>query len=94
MPTNLVPWTPLGFFTNAADLLLRSQVFVYTNYVTNAAGVYYPSNYLLATFGITNIPVYNATNPGVCYNEQVPSHVTVGREYLRRREPCILDRLQ
>jgi hypothetical protein len=74
MPTNLVSWTPLGFFTNAAELLLRSQVFVYTNYVTNFPGflgVYYPSNYLLATFGITNIPVYVATNPGIVYNEQV-----------------------
>jgi hypothetical protein len=75
MPTNLVPWTnTLGFFTNAADLLLRSQVFVYTNYVTNLVNgtiVYTPSNYLLATFGITNIPVYVSTNPGVRYNEQI-----------------------
>jgi hypothetical protein len=74
MPTNLTNWTPLGFFTNAADLLLRSQVFVYTNYVTNLVNgtlVYTPSNYLLATFGITNIPVYAPNNPGVVYNEQV-----------------------
>jgi hypothetical protein len=78
MPTNLTNWTPLGFFTNAADLLLRSQVFVFTNYVpvTNlvngtAVVVYAQSNYLLGTFGITNIPVYNATNPGIVYNEQV-----------------------
>ncbi len=80
MPTNLVRWTnALAFFTNAADLLLRSQVFVYTNYVlaTNLVNghpviAYYPSTtYALATFGITNIPVYNATNPGICYNEQV-----------------------
>jgi hypothetical protein len=78
MPTNLVPWTPLGFFTNAADLLLRSQVFVYTNYVpvTNIVNgqpqlVYTPSNYLLGTFGITNIPVYAPGNPGIIYNEQV-----------------------
>jgi hypothetical protein len=74
MPTNLTNWTPLGFFTNAADLLLRSQVFVYTNYVpvtNNNILVYVPSNYILATFGITNIPVYAANNPGIIYNEQV-----------------------
>jgi hypothetical protein len=82
MPTNLVSWTNaqnngLNFFTNAADLLLRSQIFVFTNYVTNnGTGQYYvpvntPSNYILTTFGITNIPVYNSTNPGIVYNEQV-----------------------
>jgi hypothetical protein len=79
MPTNLVPWTPLGFFTNAADLLLRSQVFTFTNYIyTNytlpngsVAYGYIPYNYLLATFGITNIPVYSPGNPGIVYNEQV-----------------------
>jgi hypothetical protein len=79
MPTNLVHWTPLGFFTNAADLLLRSQVIVYTNYVTNnpviyptyPLNAYVPSNYIVQTFGITNIPIYNATNPGITYNEQV-----------------------
>ena len=87
MPTNLVPWTPLGFFTNAADLLLRSQVFCFTNYLTNIFGqvvyatntlglpqpvqVAAPSNWIYATFGITNIPVYVATNPGVHYNEQI-----------------------
>jgi hypothetical protein len=74
MPTNLMRWTPLGFFTNAADLLLRSQVYTFTNYVTNYPGfpgVFYPSNYLLATFGITNIPVYVSTNPGIVYNEQI-----------------------
>jgi hypothetical protein len=87
MPTNLTNWTPLGFFTNAADLLLRSQVFCFTNYVTNIFGqmvyatnnlglpqpiqVAAPSNWIYATFGITNIPVYVSTNPGVRYNEQI-----------------------
>jgi hypothetical protein len=80
MQTNLVRWTnALAFFTNAADLLLRSQVFVYTNYVLatnivngrNVIGYYPSTSYALATFGITNIPVYNAANPGICYNEQV-----------------------
>jgi hypothetical protein len=70
MSTNLVAWSPIAFFTNAADLLLRSQVFVYTNYVTNGNG-FNPSNMACLTFGVTNIPVYNATNPGIVYNEQV-----------------------
>jgi hypothetical protein len=87
MPTNVVPWTPLGFFTNAADLLLRSQIFAFTNYLTNILGQYVyvtngssgvqyavtpaPSNWIYATFGITNIPVYMSNNPSVCYNEQI-----------------------
>jgi hypothetical protein len=83
MPTNLTNWTPLGFFTNAADLLLRSQLFAFTNYLTNSLGQYVtnnlgqyvqanaPSNWIYATFGITNIPVYVSTNPGVRYNEQI-----------------------
>ena len=83
MPTNLAPWTPLGFFTNAADLLLRSQVYAFTNYLTNSLGQYItnsygqyvqanaPTNFIYATFGITNIPVYVSTNPSVRYNEQI-----------------------
>ncbi len=83
MPTNLTNWTPLGFFTNAADLLLRSQVFVYTNYLTTSLGqyvtnglgqyvqAYAPTNWIYMTFGITNIPVFMSNSPGVCYNEQV-----------------------
>jgi hypothetical protein len=71
MPTNLVRWTSLGFFTNAADLLLRSQTFVFTNYATNALGQYIvSSNY----FGITNIPVCVTNNQGgvsYLYNEQI-----------------------
>jgi hypothetical protein len=98
MPTNLVPWTnALGFFTNAADLLLRSQVFVYTNYVINVPGYppneYVPSStypYLLATFGITNIPVYNATNPGVCYNEQVHRMLQVAANIYAAANPVSL----
>ena len=34
MPTNLVAWTPLGFFTNAAELLLRSQTFMFATTTT------------------------------------------------------------
>lgn len=76
MPTNLVAWTPLGFFTNAAESLLRSQIFVFTNYVTNSLGqTYVPigtaSNYIYTNFDLTNIPVYVATNPGIVYSEQV-----------------------
>jgi hypothetical protein len=80
MPTNLVPWTnALSFFTNAADLLLRSQVFVYTNYVlatlSNGSVAYVPAaapyTNLYFTFGLTNIPVYAPNNPGIVYNEQV-----------------------
>ena len=63
MPTNLVPWDPLGFFTNAADLLLRSQSYV----VTNFAGIVIATNY----FGITNIPVYNSTNAGIRYSAKI-----------------------
>ena len=76
MPTNLVNWTPLGFFTNAADLLLRSQAYNYfwTNYTTNsnhqlvATGVYTTNLY----FGITNIPIFRVYQLlGVQYNEAV-----------------------
>jgi len=74
MPTNLTRWNALTFFTNAADLLLRSQAFVYTNWQTNILGQFvYSTNYC----GITNIPVcVIMTNKGVVtvsylYNEQV-----------------------
>jgi hypothetical protein len=66
MPTNLTSWAPLAFFTNAADLLLRSQEFY--------AGVSYSSgvtNYGFMHFGITNIPIYNATNSDIRYNAQI-----------------------
>jgi Tfp pilus assembly protein PilX len=71
MPTNLVNWTPLGFFTNAAELLLRSQTFTFTNYeyVGGVAIPAYPpiTNY----FGATNIPVFRVYYPGIRYNEAI-----------------------
>jgi len=71
MPTNLNSWSALGFFTNAGELLLRSQTFIFTNYATNAAGQFIVStNY----FGLTNIPVCMTNNRGIVsylYNEQI-----------------------
>jgi hypothetical protein len=73
MPTNLVNWTPLGFFTNAAELLLRSQTFTFTNYVLGPGGTYQLGNppTLPSSFGVTNIPVFRFNYPGVQYNEAV-----------------------
>ncbi len=55
--TNFVPWTPLGFFTNAADRMLREYTanWINQNYAgfTNTFGVSTTS-----AFGVTNIPVY------------------------------------
>jgi hypothetical protein len=70
MPTNLVNWTPLGFFTNAAELLLRSQSFTFTNYV-NIEGTNVPSGTFTTNFGVTNIPIFRFSYPGVQYNEAV-----------------------
>jgi hypothetical protein len=69
MPTNLVPWLPVRFFTNAADLLLRSQGYVYINHFTsNGLNIYAIfTNYC----GVTNIPIYSAANPGVHYDATV-----------------------
>jgi hypothetical protein len=67
--TNFVAWTPLGFFTNAADRLLRAYTTQWrNNNPTNFAATFYSvtdftniiasqwtTNYL--PFGITNIPV-------------------------------------
>jgi hypothetical protein len=66
-PTNLVYWTQLGFFTNAADILLRSQEFVLTNQlcVLNT----YSNAYI--HFGINRIPVYNSTNSSVRYSARI-----------------------
>ena len=66
MPTNLVNWTPLGFFTNAAELLLRSQTFIYTNVLTKGTLVAM-TNY----FGVTNIPIYSSYYNGIRYDAQV-----------------------
>lgn len=75
MPTNLVSWAPINFFTNAADLLLRSQEFliatnIYLAGVLNGANNYV-AYYGLAHFGITNIPIYNSTNPTIRYNAKI-----------------------
>ena len=67
--TNFMPWTPLGFFTNAADRMLRAYTTQWRNSnPTNFAAEFYAAtgftnliasqwtnNYL--SFGITNIPV-------------------------------------
>ena len=69
--TNFVPWTPLGFFANAADRMLKaytaswSTSYALTNSapgVTNLIAVVNP-NYVAtfnvtAPFGVTNIPVW------------------------------------
>ncbi|HEY3863759.1 MAG TPA: hypothetical protein VGO59_17930 [Verrucomicrobiae bacterium] len=67
MPTNMTPWTPIGFFTNAAELLLRSQTFAYSNYFP-ASSLY---NITYAQFGVTNIPIFRTNSPGVLYNPAV-----------------------
>jgi hypothetical protein len=70
MPTNLVNWTPLGFFTNAAEVLLRSQSFTFTNYA-NINGVFSPVGTFTTNFGLTNIPIFRVYNPGIQYNEAI-----------------------
>jgi hypothetical protein len=68
--TNFIAWTPLGFFTNAADRLLRAYTIQWRNSnPTNFAATFYSvtdftniiasqwtTNYL--PFGIGNIPVW------------------------------------
>ncbi len=67
MPTNLVSWNPTTFFTNAAELMLRSKIFTFTNVAgTNSLGTIET-----ATFGVTNIPVYRVNNPGIRYDQGV-----------------------
>jgi Tfp pilus assembly protein PilX len=82
-PTNLIPWTSetngaLVFFTNAAESLLRSQNFRITNYaMTIIGGVptlvqpLVPLSQSYMHFGVTNIPIYNSTNPSIRYTEQI-----------------------
>ncbi len=66
METNCDAWTPLDFFTNAANILLQHYTTVWaSNYVANGAGGYVPAlnpNYVATfntsePFGIGNIPV-------------------------------------
>jgi hypothetical protein len=70
--TNFVPWTALGFFTNAADRMLRAYSqdwltrdpadYVATyNMTTNIGTVLFPTN-IPVSFGITNIPVLIGSN--------------------------------
>jgi hypothetical protein len=66
MPTNLVSWQPTTFFNNAAELMLRSQTFTYTNFMVPG----FPRLELM-TFGVTNIPIYRANNPGIHYDAAV-----------------------
>ncbi len=70
MPTNLVSWTdPLKFFTNAAELLLRTQDFPV---LTNAAD---PNSVGYVHFGLssmfTNYPIYDPTNLSYRYTSQL-----------------------
>ncbi|HEY1662292.1 MAG TPA: hypothetical protein VGI03_07725 [Verrucomicrobiae bacterium] len=67
--TNFMSWTPIAFFTNAADRMLKMYtaqwMTAYTNVVTPTSTNIYPilnTNYVVAfnmtnIFGITNIPV-------------------------------------
>ena len=72
LPTNLVSWTPLGFFTNAAELLLRSQTFMFTNYIiSNGAIIGVAQAPLTNHFGITNIPIYRTNQPGIRYDASI-----------------------
>ena len=75
-PTNLIRWTQepggaLGFFTNAAESLLRSQNFRITNYDTLGN----PLSVAYIHFGVTNIPIYSSfggiVNPSIRYTEQI-----------------------
>jgi hypothetical protein len=67
MPTVLTNWTPINFFMNAADLLLRSQGYTYSNYSgSNFVQVGPPIH-----FGVTNIPVFSYSNPGIRYTANV-----------------------
>jgi Tfp pilus assembly protein PilX len=71
-PTVLVPWTAetngaLAFFYNAAESLLRSQNFRFTNGLDTNGNPIIAYNH----FGVTNIPIYNSTNPSIRYTEQI-----------------------
>lgn len=69
--TNFVPWTALGFFTNAADRMLR--------YSTAKWFEANPTNYLATYFGVTNFPNriypngYGYTNAFLGVTNAVPS---------------------
>ncbi|HWD18316.1 MAG TPA: hypothetical protein VHB20_03490 [Verrucomicrobiae bacterium] len=73
MPTNLVSWTndPLKFFTNAADLLLRTQDFpIVTNLITTTNSL---TPYAYVHFGYSNLnsfPIYSKNVPSLGYTAQ------------------------
>jgi hypothetical protein len=52
--TNFVPWTALGFFTNAADRMLRAYS---QDWLTRAPSSYVATYNMTNAFGITDIPV-------------------------------------
>ena len=60
METNFYAWTPLEFFTNAADRMLRAYTANWINQGPNAFGVFTNTFGASTTnaFGIGNIPVY------------------------------------
>ncbi len=66
-PTNLAYWTQLGFFTNAADILLRSQEFV----LTNEAVGFLTNTLQYIHFGVNRIPVYSSTNSSIRYSSHI-----------------------
>lgn len=76
--TNFMPWTPLGFFTNAANRMLQMYTGMWaTNYATNLSGVftgYLNTNFVMTfnmtnAFGIANIPVLVSNQ--FCYTPAV-----------------------
>jgi hypothetical protein len=58
--TNFLPWTPLGFFTNAADRMLRTYTAFWmsgsTNNFNNFTNTFGAD--VTNAFGVTDIPVY------------------------------------
>ena len=68
-PVVLTNWDPLTFFTNTAELLLRSQEFAIATNLYNATNVPLSSNYIY--FGVTNIPVYSTANTNIHYSDAI-----------------------
>lgn len=68
-PGVLTNWDALTFFTNAAELLLRSQDFAIATNLYNATNVPLSSNYF--HFGVTNIPVFSTANTNIYYSDAI-----------------------
>jgi hypothetical protein len=82
-PTFLEPWNPTTFFNNAAELLLRSKIFTFSNMVgTNLLGTTFTQ-----TFGVTNIPIFRTNNPGVCYDEGIHRMLQVAANIYDATQP-------